>query len=166
MFYLPWWHPRGHMIEFLPTCGAASILHEDLSGITGRLYLRGYSRLASDLWFKSLLPWSELSRMSKCPWARYWTPNCSWCAVPISAKPCDELATCPECTLLETAGIGSSNNPCDPLEKRWSGYRQRHDINLWKKVWNGSKCKTPRHDFKYDIFVSKYLNIEDEITPN
>ena len=29
-------------------------------------------------WFESL---AELSCMSKCPWARYWTPNCSWCAV-------------------------------------------------------------------------------------
>ena len=30
--------------------------------------------------------------MSKCLWARYWTPSCSW-------GPCDELATCPGCTL-------------------------------------------------------------------
>ena len=43
-------------------------------------------------WFKSQLPWAELSCMSKCPWERYWSPYCSW-------GPCDELATCPRCTL-------------------------------------------------------------------
>ena len=29
----------------------------------------------------SALGRAELSCMSKWPWARYWTPNCSWCAV-------------------------------------------------------------------------------------
>ena len=35
--------------------------------------------------WESLVIWRSLVRfpmvcMSKCPWARYWTPNCSWCA--------------------------------------------------------------------------------------
>ena len=31
-------------------------------------------------WFKSQLQ-AELSCKLKCPWAIYWTPNCSWCTV-------------------------------------------------------------------------------------
>ena len=42
--------------------------------------------------------------MSRCPWARCWTQNCSWCAPCIAASamsegPSDELATCPGSTL-------------------------------------------------------------------
>ena len=67
------------------------------------MWLTGFCRLASGSegrWFKSKLR-AELSCMSKCPWARYWTPNCSWCAVGTCHQwgPCDELATCPGCTL-------------------------------------------------------------------
>ena len=52
-----------------------------------------------------LIP-AELSCMSKCPWAKYWPPNCSWCAdgtlhggLCHQWGPCVELATCPGCIL-------------------------------------------------------------------
>ena len=52
------------------------------------------------------LGWAELSRMSKCPWARYWNPNCSWSAIGTlhgglcrQWGPCDELVTHPGSTL-------------------------------------------------------------------
>ena len=87
-------------------------------------------------WFKSQLR-AELSCMSKCPWARYWTQTCSWCAAGTLHDglyhqwgPCDELVTCPP---PESAEIGSSKNPRSPIKRdyrqcRQSGYRQWHDI--------------------------------------
>ena len=70
-------------------------------------------------------PGAELSCMSKCPWARSWTPT-SWCAINTwhgspcqqwrqwRPSSCDELATCPgeHPALAQTAGTGSSNCWC------------------------------------------------------
>ena len=72
------------------------------------------------------LPGTGLSYMPKYPWARYWTPNCSWCAVgtlvaATAISKGDELATRPGSTLAyahRVTGFGPSN-PRSTLKKRW-----------------------------------------------
>ena len=58
----------------------------------------------------------------KCPWARYWTPNCSWCAVDTvhgglchQWGPCDELATCPALAQRQL-GLASAKKTHDPIK--------------------------------------------------
>ena len=75
---------------------------------------------------------AELTCMSKCPWARHWTPNCSWCA------PCiRELVTGPWCTLPSPRDSWDwfQQNPWDPVKGiKWLQTMTWHDF--WDAVFD------------------------------
>ena len=67
---------------------------------------------------------------------RYWTPNCSWCVVGTlhgslchQWGPCDELATCPGCTLPSPRDSWDwlQQNPHDPIK----GIKRLQTMDGW-----------------------------------
>ena len=77
-------------------------------------------------WFKSRLR-ARLSCMSKCPWARYWTPHCT------------------SVRALRWAGDLSREYPALALRQGWDWLQQQHPATPWKVIsgygqWHDMTC--------------------------
>ena len=65
--------------------------------------------------------------MSKCPWARYWSPSCSWCAVQnLSWQP---------------ASVHELMNYCKLFWTKASAKCELCDLTLWRELFYG-QCNT------------------------